>query len=160
MAQLITATEVKTTAFLQGNIDTALIKDSYIEVVQEEHILPALGKDLYEAIVAGSLNAANTTLLETYIKPALAFFVAVDIVLHLSIRTANKGLMINSSETSNAASREERKDITQRYREQGTTMLDKMVRFIEHSDNNQNYPLYNNGSSTVVTTKLPGGIIL
>ena len=84
MAKLVTATEVRDTAFLNDNIDLALIKDTYIEVSQEEYILPILTKDLYEAIVSQSaldtLTSVNATLLNDYIKPALCFFVAVDIV--------------------------------------------------------------------------------
>lgn len=160
MSKLVSAKEVIETAFLNDNVDPSLIKDSYIEISQEEHIRPILTQDLYDAIVAGSLNAANTTLLNDYIKPALCFFVAVDIIPHLAIRTTNKGLMINTSETSEAATREERKDIQTRYREQGITMLEKMVRFIEHTDNLSDYPLYENGSSSIITTDLKGGIIL
>ena len=151
------------TAFLNDNVDTALIKELYIEISQEEHIRPILTQDLYDAIVTqkeeGTLTTANTTLM-TYIKPALCFFVAVDIIPHLAIRTTNKGLMINTSETSEPATREERKDIQTRYREQGITMLEKMTRFIEHEDNLSDYPLYENGSSLSITTDLKGGIIL
>lgn len=163
MAKLVSAAEVIDVAFINQNVDPSKIKDSYIEVSQEEHIRPILTQDLYDIIVlqkaAGTLTAANTTLM-TYIKPALCFFVAVDIVSHLAITTSNKGIMINASDTSEAATREERKDIQTRYREQGITMLEKMVRFIEHSDNIASYPLYENGSSSIITTDLKGGIIL
>ena len=164
MSKLITSVEVIDLALLHDNVDPNLIKDSYIEVTQEEYILPTLTKDLYEQIVSqntlDTLTSVNATLLNDYIKPALAFFVCVDIVDHLAIRTTNKGLMINSSETSNPATKEERSDIKTRYREQGQTMLDKLIRFIEHEDNNSDYPLYENGSSETITTKLKGGIIL
>jgi len=52
MAQLITANEVIAIAFVHGNIDPALIKAEFVEVVQEEHILPFLGLDMYEEIVS------------------------------------------------------------------------------------------------------------
>lgn len=164
MAKLVTALEVIENAFLSDTIDTSYIIDSYIEVVQEEQIRPTLTKDLYEIIVSQSANStltsANETLLNDYIKPALCFFVAVDIVDHLAIKTSNKGLMKGTSETSEQATKEERADIKTRYREQGQTMLDKLIRFIEHDDNNADYPLYENGSSVIVTTELKGGIIL
>lgn len=164
MAKLISATEIIEIAFVQQEIDTALIKDTYIEVSQEEHIRPILTQDLYDEIVtqkaANTLSTANSTLLNDYIQPALAFFVATDITTQIAIRVTKSGLMINSSETSDAASRSERMDITTRFREQGQTMLDKMVRFIEHVDNSSDYPLYQNGSSEIISTTLKGGIIL
>lgn len=162
MAKLVTSTEVISTAFIHDNIDPNLIKDSYIEVSQEEHIRPILTQDLYDLIVsennASSFTGSNQTLLNTYIKPALCFFVAADIIPHLSIRTTNKGLMINNSETSEAATREERIDIMTRYKEQGKTMLEKMQRYIE--DNLSTFPKYENGSSETITKGIKGNIIL
>ena len=95
-----------------------------------------------------------------FIKPALAFLVGLDVVHHFSMRMSEKGLMINSSESSEAATRQERMDIMSRFREQGQTMLEKMVRFIEDEDNIDDYPLFENGSSEIINTTLKGGIIL
>ena len=161
MSKLITSLEVIETAFIHTKIDPSLIKNSYIEVSQEEHIRPILTQDLYDLVVSentsGSFTGGNETLLNSYIKPALAFFVASDIIPHLAIRTNNKGLMINTSETSEAATREERTDIMKRYREQGTTMLEKMERYID--DNSSSFPKYQNGSSDIIVNKTKGGII-
>ena len=162
MSKLVTALEVIETAFIHTNIDPSLVKDSYIEVSQEEHIRPILTQDLYDLIVSektsGTFTGLNETLLNTYIKPALSFYVALDLVDHLAIRMNNKGLMINSSETSSPASREERIDIKTRLREQGKTMIDKMNRYL--ADNSSSFTTYKNGSSVTITTKLKGGIIL
>lgn len=164
MSKLITASEVIDKGLIHDNIDTALIKEEFIEVSQEEHIRPILTQSLYDLIVTqnnnDTLTAANTTLLNDYIKPCLAFAVVLDLIPHLAIRTTNKGLMINSSETSESASREERLDIMTRYREMYTTMKEKMIRFIEDTDNVADYPTYDDGESEKITTKLRGNIIL
>ena len=102
----------------------------------------------------------NSTLLETYIKPCLALFVILDIIPHMAIRTTSKGLMINSSDTSTAATREERIDVMTRYREMAETMKEKMIRYIEDTDNVANYPTYDDGESEKITTSLKGGIII
>ena len=162
MAKLISSLEVIDKAFLMGNIDPSLISDTYIEVSQEEHIRPILTQDLYNLIVtendSQTFTGSNQTLLNDYIKPALAFYVAADIIPHIAIRTTNKGIMTNTSETSQSATWEERIDIMTRYKEQGATMLEKMVRYLD--DNTTTFPLYQNGSSATITTKLKAGIIM
>ena len=52
MANLITASEVISTAFTNTNTDTALIKDSFIEIAQYNHLRPVIGEDLYNKIIS------------------------------------------------------------------------------------------------------------
>jgi len=159
MAQLITANEVIAKAFVHGNIDPALIKAEFVEVSQEEHILPFLGQDMYDEIVsennANVFTGTNETLLNSYIKPALALFVARDIILHISVRITNKGVVLNNGQDSVQASKEERALLIDRYKEQGDTMLNKMERYI--LDNIADFPLY---SQEISDTKFKGGIIM
>lgn len=159
MAQLITANEVISKAFVHGNIDPALIKAEFVEISQEEHLRPLLGIDMYDEIVsennAGSFTGSNQTLLNTYIKPALAFFVARDIILHVAVRVSNKGVMINNGTESSPASKEDRASLIARYKEQGDTLLNKMVRYI--LDNDSAFPLY---APENTGTKFKAGIIM
>lgn len=159
MAQLITANDVISKAFIHGNIDPALIKAEFIEVSQEENIRAVLGNDMYDEIVsennANVFTGSNETLLNNYIKPALAFFVAKDILLHIAVRITNKGVMLNNGTESTQASREDRASLISRYNEQGITMIDKMKRYI--LDNSSTFPLYANEVSDV---KFKAGIII
>ena len=52
MANLITASEVISKAFTNSNTDTALIKDSFIEIAQYNHLRPVLGEDLYNKLMS------------------------------------------------------------------------------------------------------------
>ena len=162
MRKLITSIEVIDNALLNGNLDPSLIKDSFIEVSQEEHIRPVLTQDLYDLLVSENdaqvFTGLNETLLTNYIKPALSFFVISDVIPAITLRVTNKGVMLGNSETSQQSGREERAEMVKKYKELGQTMIDKMQRYI---DNNTSYfPLYENGSSTKVSTKIIGGIIL
>ena len=158
MGQLITANEVISKAFIHSNIDPSLIKAEFVEVCQVENIEPILGKDLYNEIVtqnnSNTLSANNQTLLNSYIKPALAFFVARDILLHLAIRVTNKGVMINNGTESSPASREDRALLIERYKEQAESMSGKIFKYLE--DNQTLYPLY---FSVRKNTSFKGGII-
>ena len=52
MANLITASEVISKAFTNSNTDTALIKDSFVEIAQYNHLRPVIGEDLYNKIIS------------------------------------------------------------------------------------------------------------
>lgn len=52
MAKLITASEVISIAFTNANTDTALIKDSFIDIAQYNHLRPVIGEDLYNKIMS------------------------------------------------------------------------------------------------------------
>lgn len=52
MANLITASEVISKAFTNSNTDTALIKDSFIEIAQYNHLRPVIGEDLYNKLMS------------------------------------------------------------------------------------------------------------
>ena len=47
MSKIITASEVISKAFTNSNTDTALIKDSFIDIAQYNHLRPVIGEDLY-----------------------------------------------------------------------------------------------------------------
>lgn len=143
-------------------IDPALIKDIYIDTSQEEYIRPVLTQDMYDEIVsenlAGVFTGLNETLLNTYLKPALAFYVASEVVTPMDLRMTTKGLQKNTSETSEIATRQERVDMIEFYRKHAQTLIDKAIRYIE--DNESSFPLYQNGSSEPNGNKIIGGIIL
>ena len=161
MRKLITATEVVEQALVIDTIDLSFIKDSFIEISQEEHLRPILTQDFYDLLVAETnaqvFTGSNEILINDYIKPALAFFVVADVILLIAMKINNKGVMVGDSETSNPASRQDRLDLNTRYKEQGQTLLNKMQRYLESNKNL--FPLYENGSSSVVSTKIIGGII-
>lgn len=58
MANLITASEVISKAFTNSNTDTALIKESFIEIAQYNHLKPVIGEDLYNKLMS-IVNSGN-----------------------------------------------------------------------------------------------------
>ena len=52
MAKLITASEVISIAFTNANTDRYIIKDSFIEIAQYNHLRPVIGEDLYNKIIS------------------------------------------------------------------------------------------------------------
>lgn len=160
--KLITQNLIISLASVYQNIDPEIIKDAFIEVAQEEHILPVLTSDLYDLIVsennASTFTGLNETLLNDYIKPALAFMVMSDIITLNAVRFADAGIMINTSDTSDSAPREDRADLSKKYKKMGGTLLEKMQRFLD--DNKTSFPLWKNQSSLYVENRPSGGIIM
>ena len=83
MANLITASEVISKAFTNSNTDTALIKDSFIDIAMYNHLRPVIGEDLYNLIVSEknanvvwSLTAACTTAADSATVTSTAAFLS------------------------------------------------------------------------------------
>lgn len=162
MAQLITATEVIELAFTNNTVDALVIKDTFIEISQEEHILPVLQEDLYNEIVdqnnTSTLTTENQTLLDDYITPALAFYVKYEILDDMSVNTTDKGLQVPESDFSRAANSSERGDMKSKSKKHADTFADKMTRFLK--ENSDDYPLYSSGNNQRNNTTNTGGIII
>jgi hypothetical protein len=156
---IVNQTYVINNTFTNDNVDPNLIKDNYIYVTQLEVLKPAIGEDFYDALIlevaAGVYTGLNETLVNEYIKPMLAFYVKSRILPELRLRTTNKGIMINSSETSNAASKEEVAALQDIAKGMGDDLLDEMRRYI--SDNESSFPDYIGNQNQ---TKISANIII
>ena len=71
---LITSTEIVSKAMTNANFDKHLVKSTFIEIAELNHVKPFLGKDLYDAVSQGGY----VTLLNDYIKDYLATISSVD----------------------------------------------------------------------------------
>lgn len=170
MAQLITPQEVIDRSFTNGNTDIALVKDSFIEIAQEEHIRPILAGDLDDAdslyfdIVDQNnectLTEENATLLNDYIKPCLAFYVKYEMLADMHMNTTSQGIMVNNSQFATGATNEQRADLARRTLSHAQTLRDKMVRYLEDDLRVNMYAKYEAGRNKSNTTLFTGGLIL
>lgn len=171
MAQLITAQEVIDIAFTNLNTDINLIKDSFIEIAQEEHIRPALAlgeldavNSLYAEIVeqnnSMTLTADNLELLEDYIKPCLAHFVKFEMIEDMQMQTTSQGIMINTTDHSNAASSRDRAALKESTYKHAITLRDKMTRWIEDVANLSKFPKYTSANNIGNWISKTGGIVV
>ena len=109
--KILTTTEIIDLA-LNGStgFDAAKLED-YILIAQREYLKPFLGKDYYNSLLdmveLGSLDADSSALLEDYLKPMIANFVVYDAFPEVQMNITSKGIMKNTSETSEAASNAE-----------------------------------------------------
>ena len=162
MAQLISADEVISGSFTNKNTLPVLIKDNFIEVAQLQHILPVLKVELYDELVTqnndNSLTSDNDTLLNTYLKPALAFYVKFEAMEDLSFNTTSKGVRSIDDEFTSPATDTQRANLALKVRSHADTLRDKMITFLEKEI--LLYPLYKLAESITKKVSTFGGIIL
>lgn len=137
MKTLITPTKVINLAFSQTEQATCKsIKDVKIVVAQERYIRPALGCNLYEAL----LNGEYADFAEEYISPALAMYVRyitfVDFALKLNDMGAQSYVGINGT----SASSTERSEARTQIRLDADTLLNSAIEYIQQNIND--FPEY------------------
>lgn len=76
---LVSAGEVKQFSRISASVDDDLIRP-VIELAQFQHVLPLLGGGLYDKLISDhpAWSGAYSTLMETYIKPALIQWTLVE----------------------------------------------------------------------------------
>lgn len=162
MEQLISANEVVKYCIPNKNFDQALIKTSYIESAELQHIKPVLTKDFWNEIYtqyrSDSLSQVNLALVNDYIKPALAFYVLHIASPFMMVQHTSAGIQINNTEFSTSASRDNRADVETALLKIADSFVDRLKNYIEN--NLTLFPLYDQGSNIDNNTSLKGGIIL
>jgi hypothetical protein len=143
----MTVAEVNSSAIVDSNIDTAYI-DQYILMAQRKFIRPFIGNDYYEElttqIAASTLTADNTTLLDDYIKPALAHYIVYESLPQLRNQIAKGGVYLNLSDTSDAVSDVGYGQIRTDYVAKAEALREEIDFYIKDArkDDSTKYPLY------------------
>lgn len=164
MAQLISAQEVINTCFTNKNTLAILLKDSFIEVAQLQHIRPVLGDDFYDEIVLqnnnDSLTTDNKKLVDDFLKDTLAFYVKFEALEDISFNTTSKGVRSIDDEFTSPATDTQRANLALKIRSHADALRDKMIRFIEDEDNIDKYPTYKKTENITKTVSTFGGFVL
>lgn len=139
---MIDETTVKKTSFIDENVDVNLIKAT-IETAQDLYIHPILGTALYNEILgqisAGTLTAANTTLLDSYIRKALVWWTLTEGVDVFTYKFRNKGILKETSENTQTSSLEEIKRLIDKFRNRAEEYSERTTKYL--FENYDTYPL-------------------
>jgi len=131
---LITKAEVVDRAMTNANFDTHLIKDTFIEIAELNHVKPFLGCDLYEAVSGGSY----VTLVNEYIKDYLAFCVKFEILPDITYNTTSQGVVDNLADFTSPVNEKKLNYLRQETYKKAETFKKKMERYLD--DNSTSYP--------------------
>ena len=118
-AYLITTANVKKIAYIQGNVEDAILSIT-IKRVQDNIIQPIIGTSLYKRLLAGitanDLNEDEQTLLDDYIAPCIASACDYKIIYPLANKTRNKTVGSNNDEIMSTATLEAQTQLRNEYR--------------------------------------------
>ena len=154
---LITSAEVVALAFPDRNFLSAKILDSHIQVAQEAFLRPALGEDFYALLTSLTPEGDNATLVNDYLKPALAYYVRFVILPDIMVHAANSGLNMVQPQGTVIASDRQAGLLRDQARQNAETLLTVAMRYIQQ--NPSLFPLYEFSSTTRSRTRLLGGVI-
>lgn len=153
IALFITEQYIKDTSYIDENVDMKLLRD-VIELAQEKYILPLLGTGLYNQIaaqiVAGSVSAANTTLLDSYIQKALKWWTLYEALDILTFKFTNKSVVKKNSENSQSVNTDELNRLFDSFGNNAEMYSERLTKYLV--ENVSTFTLYSNpgtGSDTI-----------
>ncbi len=117
--------EIKALAF-SNTFDINAVKDNLIQLVEWEQVLSLFGADFYDDVVTNP--ASYTTLIDTYLKPYIAYNVKAYLSKANHIKTGNKGAQTAQGSNEQIANVEfakrEAMNMATKYKRQKVTYLD------------------------------------
>lgn len=158
--ELISATDIKILTGVRGNLDPDLL-EPHIERMQLRDLKPLLHEDLYEELItqnnASTLTDLNTTLIDVYIKPFLAFSVFWERIPFIHFDLGNNGIQINNTNETEPATGNEVKQYQTDVEDLKNAQQQYLFRYLE--DNSDDYPLYVKDDDGV-DNNIAGGYII
>mgnify|MGYP003627346459 FL=1 len=143
---LITANEVVLKAMTNVNMDSSIIDDNIVLIAELTHLKPHLGDyfwgELRKKHHAGSLVTVETTLLNNYILPCLAFYVKYEVLNDMQYNTTSSGIVTNDDDWSDAADSSELATLKDDTFRKAEILLKDMMEWLDDTENVGVYPEY------------------
>lgn len=143
----MTIAEVKNLVLSNSNFDTKYLKN-HILSSQRRYLRDFLGEQYYDELtsqVAGSsLTADNSTVLEDYVKPCLAYYVVYEALPNVRNQITKGGIMNNISDTSEQSSFADFSHMRNDILGKADYLKEEISRYIkdEQKDDTSKYPLF------------------
>ena len=148
----ITPSEIKATGYIDENVDEKYINVAIL-ISQDLYILPMIGTGLFNELktqtLAQSWSTHNTTLLTTYIQPALKHWVLYEVVEPLTYKFTNKSIVKKKSENSEVADKDELVRLKDKFRNIAEFYTERMRKYLVA--NSATFTLYDNPGSAADT---------
>lgn len=150
IALFINPQTIKATTYVDENVDEKYIRIA-IELAQRLWIRPIIGSGLFDElqtqINAATLTALNTTLLSTYIQPAMEYWTLYELVEPMLYKFQNKNIAKKNSDNSNPIDLDEAVHLKNKFKNIAESYTDTIKLYL--LQNTSNYPLYSNPGTGV-----------
>ena len=154
MAYFITKANVLASAVtFTRTIDEKYIPTGLIEALTIKYIMPILGEDFYDDLVA---NPDNYTELITYILPVVAAYVKFSILPEIHTITGSSGMVQTTGQNKNPVTRDGLEGLRQVAIDQAELFAEVLHKYLE--DNSDDYPLYYSSDNAQNSIVIAGGI--
>lgn len=152
IALFISPVEIKATTIIDENVDEKLIR-TVIEEVQNIHLHPIIGTGIFDELksqkIAGTLTALNTTLINTYIQPALKYWVLYEGIDVFVYKFMNKSVVKQTSENTQVVDTDELIRMQNKFRDKAEWYSERITKYLQQ--NQSSYPLYYNPGTGIDT---------
>jgi hypothetical protein len=141
---------------LNGSVEDSYAIPSVI-IVQDKIIQQYLGTDLMNSLLAhisaGTLAGDNLSLVDDYVRKAVAWWTMVDLIPSLYVKIDNGGLVIRTAENTSAISPADLHREVERARQNAQFYTERLVSYL--CQNSSLFPEYstNSGSDMTPTTE-------
>lgn len=154
MANVIFISEqyIKDSSYIDENVDVKLLRNSILET-QEIRIRGIVGTALYDElctqITASTKTTLNNTLLNSYIKPALKYWVLLDSALILTFKVMNKSIVKRTSENTETIQVTDLDRLMNFFKGRAEYYSERITKYL--IENESSYPLFTNAGDGVDT---------
>lgn len=144
--EIITTTEVLD-KIPNNDFDPALVA-KYIIKAQRKYIRPLLGEDFYDEILtqsaAASLTSDNTTLVNSYVKPCLAYYIIYESLPQIKNNISSSGVIELDHEFTRPANRGDYAALRSQILTDADDWRVEVIKFIQDSqeDDSSKFPLW------------------
>lgn len=152
MADFIQLSVLKEQTLIDLNVDDKLLVPT-LRMVQDVYLQAILGTPLYEDIqnkIDADITMAaypnELLLMRKYIKPTLMYYVCMHAPMALKYRMMNKGVMVKSSDNSQAAEAIELKVVKDEFKYIAETYAELLTKYL--NENKTLFPLYGQQTNT------------
>lgn len=143
---------IKDTTPINDNVDMKLLRMAILEA-QEIHLLEKIGSTLYNDLqtkyIAQTLNASETVLLNTYIRPMLKYWVMVEGLPMMLFKLSNKSVATTTSDNSTPVQYEDMNYLVKLNKNKAEVYTDRLVRYL--LANLALFPLFYQATSSIDT---------
>ena len=144
---------LKDRSILQDNVDMKVVRPVIIDV-QKFYILPIMGTQLYNSVIAqiaaNTLSNLNKTLLDNYITDVMVWYCIMELPLNMNYKYFNKAVGVQNADNMNPASMQDIGSLMDHARNKAQVYAQRMTNYL--LANSTSYPLYLNQTNTNVDT--------